>query len=260
MANRLLKVAALSALILGCAASKAFASAIVLVGTDMSDHYPAFPEASTLTRNAVQFAGGSANPTIALIGDGTSFGGNTQGLLTSLGFTYTLFTSAQLGTLNYSNYNLLYFAPTTNNTDIANFLANAAAIQNYTSSGGGLVVEAEVFAVGSWSWVPGAALIGHSGSANVGGESVVLNLAAPLALRTGLTNAGLSDWGFSVHSTFATPAAGGYSVLTFAGSPTAPAQIIYQETTTAAPEPTTIALVGAGVGLLRARRKRTQRA
>jgi hypothetical protein len=42
--------------------------------------------------------------------------------------------------------------------------ALTGAIAAFVAAGGGLVVEAQVFDAASWSWVPDAALIGHSGS------------------------------------------------------------------------------------------------
>lgn len=152
-------------------------------------------------------------------------------------------------------YDVLYFGPTTDATTIGHYTANAAKILAYTGSGGGLFVEPEVFDAGSWSWVPYAGLLGHSGPTNVGGETVVLDPGAPAALNAGLSNAGLSNWGFSIHSTFATPGAAGFSYASHSGSLTSPIGVtIYRDTTV--PEPGLLALLGLGVaGIVRRRRQ-----
>lgn len=91
-------------------------------------------------------------------------------------------------------------------------IAAAVNILAFVSAGGGLVVEAEVFGPGSWTWVPFADLIGHSGDVNVATENVhITDPAHPV--MAGLTDAGLSSWGFSIHSNFTTPERAGFDVL-----------------------------------------------
>ncbi len=220
------------------------ASGIIYIGTDASDHFGGFPQGVTLTQNAVQFAGGNSNPSILLVGNGGGFGGNTTGLLTAAGFTYTTITPGNLAATNLSAYQVVYFAPTTVSADVAFFVAAATQVKNYTDAGGGLVVEPEVFATGSWSWVPYANLIGHSGATNVAFENVALNSFPPLS--TGLTSAGLSNWGVSVHSTFSTPGAAGFSSLTTTNGGVS--EIIFRANASAVPEPATLAVFG-GIAL-----------
>jgi len=242
-------------------AASASAESIVYVGTDVSDHYGTHPQAITLTQNVVRFAGGNSDPIIGLVGNGSSFGGNTPGLLATAGFTnVTLIAPGNLGTTDLSAFQMLYFAPTTLLGDTAAFAAAAGQVLAFVNAGGGLVVEPEVFAAGSWNWVPYAGLLGHSGATNVGDERVVLNGAADPALLAGLSNAGLSGWGYSVHTTFSTYAAAGFTALTWDGSSTGPGHIIYRQTS--APEPASALLLvlgAAAVGWTSRRRRKAAR-
>jgi hypothetical protein len=251
-ANSFQSIAAAVLAAIAVAASGPAHANIVYIGTDLSDHYPSHPEAVTLARNAVTWAGGSANPTVLLVGNGSSFGGTTPALLSLAGFTLvTQIAPAALAGTDLSLYDVVYFAPTTSSADVAAFSADAAAIAAYAAAGGGLVVEPEVFATGSWSWVPFFAGLGSSGAANVGGDAI--HITAPGdPVMAGLTDAGLSGWGFSIHSTFTTPGAAGFDTL-------ATGDRVPYIISLAVPEPGTLALLGLGAaGLAAFRRRRPQ--
>ena len=230
----------------------AAAGPIVYIGLDPGDgHFQ--PETGPLIKNATTFAGGSLDPKIGYLEAGGGFSTGTLGpKLTAEGFTdTTLLTSASLAVIDLSIFDMLYFGPTTDVSTIADYVAASAAIASYVAGSGGLVVEPEVQAASSWSWVPDAALIGHSGSLNVGTEAV--SITAPLhPVMSGLTSTGLSGWGFSVHSTFSTAAAAGYTVLATDASGT---PVIITKTV-GVPEPTTVMLLGVGLVAVGFRRKR----
>ena len=230
----------------------AAAGPIVYIGLDPGNgHFQ--PETGPLIGNATRFAGGSLDPKIGYLETGGGFSGALGPKLTGEGFTdTTLLTSASLAVIDLSIFDMLYFGPTTDVSTIADYVAASGAIASYVAGSGGLVVEPEVFAAASWSWVPDAALIGHSGGINVATETVTIT--APLhPVMSGLTSPGLSGWGFSVHSTFSTAAAAGYTVLATdaAGTP-----VIITKSAVGVPEPTTVVLLGIGLVALGFRRKR----
>lgn len=231
------------------------AGRIVYLGLDPTSHN--VPEAGPLMFNAASWAGGSADPSIAVVNEITGFGGNTVTKLGAQGFTdVTSVASGSLTAIDLSVFDLLYVAPTTAGSTVANLIAASSDIAAFVAGGGGLVVEPEVFAAGSWSWVPDAALIGHSGSTNDTGNTVTI--VEPLhPVMSGLSSAGLSNWLISVHSTFATPGAAGYTTLATKGGVAA---IIVKDTgpePPAVPEPGTLLLVTTGaLGLFAIRRRR----
>jgi hypothetical protein len=233
-------------LALGWAASPATAG-IVYLGQDSSVHYDeGHPEGAVMAGNAVRFAAnGAINPTVLIVdNNGSGFGGNVSAMLTSQGLTsLTVITPSQLSSTNLNNYQVVYFGPTTDQTTVNTYIAASAQVLAYTNGGGGLVVEPEVFAVGSWSWVPYAALIGHSGSLNVGNDQVTV-VAPGHPVMAGVTSAGLSNWGYSIHSDFATPGLAGFTTLTVDGL--SKAGDIALGGTPAVPEPASLALVGVG--------------
>jgi hypothetical protein len=232
-------------------AASAQGNSIVYLGTDPSVHYPSFPQAVTLAGNAARYAGGNTNPKIAYVDDDPSFGGSVNGVLTSASLTQlTQFTPAGLAAANLSLFDVVYIGATASASSLAPAAAN---VQSFVSSGGGLVAEAEVHDAASWTWLPYANLIGHSGVANVGHEAV--SIVAPLhPVMAGLTNSGMSNWNFSVHSTFSTPGLAGFTTLSVS-SLNNRAQIIALDV----PEPASVLLGSLSViGLLAAawRRRR----
>jgi hypothetical protein len=223
---------------------------VVYLGLDPSAHGQ--PQAPALVDNAVQFAGGGTNPTIALVGDNS---GGANSLLTSLGYTnITVISSANLGATNLNNFDMLYVALSTSNSTLADLVAASAQIDTYVNGGGGLLVEPQVFAAGSWSWVPLAGQIGHSGATNVATETVVI-VDSLHPVMAGLTNAGLSNWGFSVHSFFATAGAAGFDILAVDGQGR---PVIVALQNQAVPEPASMLAWGllTGVGLVGYRLRR----
>jgi hypothetical protein len=210
------------------------ANSIVYLGTDPSVHYPSFPQATTLAGNVARLAGGITNPKIAYVETDPGFGGSVNGVLTAAGLTQlTQFTPAGLAAANLSLFDVVYVGAS---TAASNFVPAAANVQNFVNSGGGLVAEAEVHDPDSWTWLPYANLIGHSGTSNVSHEAVTIAAALHPAMA-GLTSSGLSSWNFSVHSTFSTPGLAGFIALS-TDSLNGRAQIIVRET----PEPNTVTL------------------
>jgi hypothetical protein len=259
--TRLLTLVA-AVLVLVAVSSPASAN-IVYIGLDPSSTaHTGQPQAAPLVCNATQFAsGGLLNPRVAVFQEspGGGFGFATPARLAAClpAATVSVFSASQVAAVlggGMGTFDVLYFAPTTLDADIAFYTASAAGIAAYANGGGGLVVEPNVFAAASWTWVPDAAAIGHSGPLNVGREPVTI-VESPSPLNPGgtLTTAGLSGWGFSVHSNFTTPGAAGYTTFaTDSSGPGMPATIIYRTTTPvgAVPEPTSLALMGlAGLGL-----------
>jgi hypothetical protein len=210
------------------------ANPIVYLGTDPSVHYSSFAEATTLAGNVARLAGGNTNPKVAYVETDPGFGGSVNGVLTAAGLTQlTQFTPAGLAAANLNLFDVVYIGAS---TAASNFVPAAANVQNFVNSGGGLVAEAEVHDPASWTWLPYANLIGHSGTSNVSHEAVTI--AAPLhPAMVGLTSTGLSGWNFSVHSTFSTPGLAGFTTLS-TDSLNGRAQIIVRDI----PEPNTVTL------------------
>jgi len=235
--------------VLALSSPTAQANRVVYCGLDPSStsHCSDEPEAGVLVANMTRWAGGSTDPVIGYLEEGSGFGKCLTTLLNAAGFTsMTLLNSSNLTTIDLSVYDVLYFGPTTSQAEIANYVAAASKIQSYVNAGGGLVVEPEVFAGNSWSWVPFANQIGHSGSTNVCTE--VVTITAPShPVMAGLTNAGLSRWSCSVHTYFANAEAAGFEVLAV-DTYDRPAII-------AIPEPCTVLLLGIG-GLALVRKHR----
>jgi hypothetical protein len=192
-------------------AAPGLANSIVYLGTDPSVHYTSFAQATTLAGNVARLAGGINNPKIAYVETDPGFGGSVNGVLTAAGLTQlTQFTPAGLAAANLNLFDVVYIG---GSTAASTLVPAAANVQNFVNSGGGLVAEAEVHDPASWTWLPYANLIGHSGTSNVGHEAVTV--AAPLhPAMAGLTSSGLSSWNFSVHSTFSTPGLAGFTTLT----------------------------------------------
>ncbi len=198
------------------------------MGMDPSTHWIyGIPAAVTLGSNVAQFAaGGVANPTIGIIEDGDFPGGpSTLGLLQHAGFTnLTEISPANLATTDLSQFQELWFGPTDNANDINYYIAAESEIQDYLQGGGGLVVEAELYAANSFSWVPYASLIGSSGgNPNAVTDVQDVSIVDPSSpIMAGLSSGnwqqtaggqGLSGWNSSVHSDFSTPSAAGFTTL-----------------------------------------------
>ncbi len=221
------------------------AGGIVYMGTDPSNHYSSHPMALTLASNAVKTVGGGSNPNIAYV---DTFFGGTGTMLATDGFTnLTSLTPATLATANLSAYQVLYIGYA---NSASSMVPAAANVLNFVNNGGGLIAENELFDAASWTWLPFGNLIGSSGPTNVAGDNV--NIVAPLnPVMAGLTNAGLSNWSFSVHSDFSTPAAAGFTTLAVDANSGIP-YIIER-----VPEPSSLVLAGLGLlSLFLARRWR----
>jgi len=231
------------------AVANAPAGRIVYIGADPSSsaHHPGQGQAVALAGNATTWAGGSSNPAIGYVeGDGC-FGGSVDDVLNDAGLSNRT-QIFDLANENLSAYDVVYVGPTCN-TNSGNLTNAAANVLAYVNAGGGLVVEPEIFDANSWAWAPYAGLIGHSGATNWEGNEV--NIVAPgHPVMAGLTNAGLSNWFGSVHSTFSTPGAAGFTTLTEWQGATANIPHII-----ALPEPASMALLALG-GLAMLRRRR----
>jgi len=248
MKRKLFVIGALAVLTL--TASNAWAvGRIVYIGADptSSSHHPGQTEAALLAGNAATWAGGSSNPAVGYVESEAGFGGSVATILTAAGLS-NLTQINDLTNDNLSGYDVVYVGPSTNLAQ-GNIVNAAANVLAYVNGGGGLVVEPEVFDANSWSWVPYANLIGHSGAANVCNPETVNIVAGGHPVMAGLTNAGLSNWGCSVHTTFATPAAAGFQTLTETSPAPGIPHII------ALPEPASLSLlVLGGLSMLRRRR------
>jgi len=202
----------LCVIVAGVAAS-ASAGRIVYIGADptSSAHHPGQGEAVVLAGNAARWAGGSNDPAVGYVEADGCFGGSVFDILDDAGLT-NLTQIFDLAAENLSAYDVVYSGPVCD-TSLGNRENAAANVQAYVNAGGGLVVEPEIFDALSWAWVPYAGLIGHSGATNWEGNEV--NIVTPgHPVMAGLTNAGLSNWSGSVHSTFSTPGAAGFTTLT----------------------------------------------
>ena len=225
--------------------ARAASGRIVYTGADPASgsHHPDEAQAVVLARNAVQWVGGSADPIIGYAA-GESAPGGVLAILTDAGFTnLTALTAGDLAVANLSVYDALYIGVVVDGFNYADAEAN---VQSYVDAGGGLVAEPELIQAGAWDWLPFADLIGHSGKANVHNDNVtIVNPGHPV--MAGLTDAGLSDWVASIHSTFASPEAAGFARLTN-DADSGLAHII------AIPEPGALSLLTFG-GLMLSRRR-----
>lgn len=168
--------------------------------------------ASQLSANAATWAGKSDDPLIACVeGDPTFFGSHVEDLLNSEGLACSsVIPAADLDTADLSNFEVLYTGATRDN--VPDLVAATSNVEDFVNGGGGLVVETNIVDSGSWTWVPEASLIGHSGSTNVGGmDTSIVDPDHPV--MQALNGDDLSDWGTSVHSIFVTPGNAGFQVL-----------------------------------------------
>ena len=163
-----------------------------------------------LAGNAVRWVGQNNDPTTAFVNGDSAFGSETGFLLATAGLTdLTEIPVQDLDTADLSGFEALYIGP---RTMVADLVAAAANVLSFVQSGGGLVVEPNLFEPESWSWVPFADQIGHSGDENASSNDVtIVDRSHPV--MQGLTSAGLSDWANSVHSVFSSPEAAEFDEL-----------------------------------------------
>ena len=185
---------------------------IVYLGIDPSEAtHAAKPQARILAGNAARWAGGGVDqPRVAWVDGIGAFSSEVGVRLAEAGLTdLTEIQAASLASADLSAFDVVYVGPT---SDVSGLVPALLNLVRFGNSGGGLVVEPNLQDPESWSWVPFADLIGHSGPVNVGSELVVItNPGHPVA--SGLTNDGLSDWGMSVHTVFSTPDAAGFEAV-----------------------------------------------
>lgn len=184
---------------------------LVYLGLDPSDGWHAVDaEARVLAGNAARWAGRGSDPKVAYCEGSAGFSSEVGTRLAEAGLSdLTEIPAAALAEADLSEFDVLYVGPT---TDVSDLMAARLNLGEYGASGGGLVVEPNVFDPDSWSWVPYAHQIGHSGATNVDSDDVyVIDHGHPV--MAGLTDAGLSGWYSSVHSTFTAPEAAGFSIL-----------------------------------------------
>ena len=116
---------------------------------------------------------------------------------------------ADLETADLSNLDVLYTGAAGGDVHVDELVDATSQVLAFVNSGGGLVAETNALATNSWTWVPDASLISHSGASNLGGmETSITDPDHPV--MQGLNGDDLSDWGISVHSTFLTPEAAGF--------------------------------------------------
>ncbi len=186
----------------------ASAQRIVYTGLDPILHIGA-GQAQLFMQNEVRWAGGNADPNIAWSGLSAL---GTQ--LTAAGFSnVTEIPSANLAAANLSGFDVLYINTCCGQGDGPGLTAATANLLSFVSQGGNLIVAADVLdGSDSWTWVPGAAAIGHSGAGNIGNDTILITDPGHPILA-GINEAGLANWGSTSHATFATPAAAGFSTL-----------------------------------------------
>ena len=225
-----------------------FIGRIAYLGLDPSSaEHAGIPGTVILAGNAARWVGMADDPFIAYVEGIGGLRSVVGDRLAAAGLTnLTQILAADLATADLSGVAALYIGPS---TEVGDFVAAAANVESFVNSGGGLVVEPNINDALSWSWVPFADQIGHSGDLNWATEFVtIVDAAHPV--MDGLTDGGLSEWGWSIHSTFSSPGAAGFDTLAIdAGSGLA--VIIAREI----PAPGSLALFGLA-GLAGARRRR----
>ena len=193
---------------------------LVYIGTDPSSdqHFgsagPPLPNAAShLAANAARWAGDDSNPAIGCVEGDSAAGSQVEVTLVSEGLACaSVILVADLDTTDLSNFDVLYTGAAGSDLHVDELVAASGQVLAFVNSGGGLVAETNVFAINSWTWVPFADDISHSGDANLGGAEVLI-VQPTHPVMQGLTDAFLSDWGISVHSTFLTPGDAGFQVL-----------------------------------------------
>lgn len=184
---------------------------LVYLGIDVSDarHAPN-PEAHVLAGNAARWAGRKDDPAVGYVEGGGEFDSEVGTRLTEAGLgNLTELPASSLAAANLAPFDILYFGPT---TEVSFLVLAASNIASFSHHGGGLVVEPNVLDPESWTWVPLADGIGHSGAVNRAQEDVFIR-RPDHPLMQGITEDGLSNWGMSIHSTFNVSGTAGFEVL-----------------------------------------------
>ena len=237
---------------------------LVHIGSDpSSDDHDIDPEASVLAGNAITWAGQSTDPAVAWV-EGTQSDSDVLETLTAVLPALTNLTEILIGDLDTapldtsacggSPCDVLYVGPMVS-SGFTDLLAAESNVESFVNSGGGLVAEHNLSNANAYKWLPFEDQIGHTGSVNQSGEAVTI-LETGHPVMAGLTNAGLSNWGFSVHSQFNTAVDAGFLNLAQGtnslglGSVTAPYIIAREEAPAEAVFTFTITMLPTGGGTL----------
>ena len=157
---------------------------------------------------------------------------STTALLNALGIPYVEIpldnSSGGLANIDLSQFDVLLVGTLDLDADVDELVANQAKIANFLALGRGLVVFAEFATTNSWDWLPlpgPVTDLNSTGSRDLGTENVHITAAGSshpvMTVPSVLTDAGLSNWQHSVHSTFNPAVSAGFDLLAQATDPPA---------------------------------------
>lgn len=198
-----------TALLICLAAAPAVAQRLAYSGLDPSAHISE-GEATDYARNLGQWAGGSVDPHIAYV-DSSEEGGGVLQLLTDAGFTdLTPILITDLDTANLAGFDLLWIGRVIGDSAAAEVALAEANVQSYVDGCGNIVAEDQRDVdPNAYDWLP----YGDGLGAVTSDTDVVLIADPTHPTMTGLTAAGLSGWGNSIHKYFTAPGSGGFDTI-----------------------------------------------